>query len=103
MVAPDARKSRSKETQIRVPRTHGLPKQIWGSTAILLGISLITRWPLAPQDISVKGHRPAYISRRPSMAFDMVTSSANSRSLPTGTPMAMRITFTPSGLSRRAR
>ena len=42
----------------------------------------------------------SYISRRPSMAFDMVTSSANSRSLPTGIPMAMRVTFTPSGLSR---
>ena len=32
------------------------------------------------------------ISRRPSMAFHIVTSSANSRSLPTGTPMAMRVT-----------
>src|SRR5215475_6329760 len=39
-----------------------------------------------------------YISRRPSMALEMVTSSANSRSLPTGMPMAMRVTFTPRGL-----
>jgi hypothetical protein len=44
-----------------------------------------------------------YISRRPSMAFEMVTSSANSRSLPTGTPMAMRVTLTPRGFNRRAR
>jgi len=41
----------------------------------------------------------AYISRRPSMAFHMVTSSANSMSLPTGIPMAIRVTFTPSGFS----
>ena len=40
-----------------------------------------------------------YISRRPSIAFHMVTSSANSMSLPTGMPMAMRVTFTPNGLS----
>src|SRR4029077_14622914 len=37
-------------------------------------------------------------SRRPSMAFIMVTSSAYSRSEPTGIPMAMRVTWTPSGL-----
>src|SRR6185295_6069919 len=42
-------------------------------------------------------------SRRPSSAFAIVTSSAHSRSDPTGTPMAMRVTFTPSGLRRRAR
>jgi len=41
----------------------------------------------------------AYISRRPSMAFQMVTSSANSRSLPTGIPIAMRETLTPRGFS----
>jgi hypothetical protein len=41
----------------------------------------------------------SYISRRFSSDFDMVTSSANSRSLPTGMPMAMRVTFTPSGFS----
>ena len=34
------------------------------------------------------------------MAFDMVTSSAYSRSEPTGMPMAMRVTRTPSGLSK---
>lgn len=43
-----------------------------------------------------------YISRRFSMLFDIVTSSANSISLPTGIPMAMRDTFIPSGLSNRA-
>ena len=42
-------------------------------------------------------------SRRPSIALCIVTSSAYSRSLPTGTPMAMRVTRTPSGLSSRAR
>ena len=36
MVIPEARKSNSKETQIRVPRTHGLPKQTLGSTEIRL-------------------------------------------------------------------
>jgi hypothetical protein len=40
----------------------------------------------------------SYISRRPSMAFSMVTSSANSSSDPTGIPMAMRLTVTPRGL-----
>jgi hypothetical protein len=43
--------------------------------------------------------RRDYISRRPSIAFHIVTSSANSMSLPTGMPMAMRVTFTPSGFS----
>ena len=36
-----------------------------------------------------------YISRRPSMAFSMVTSSVYSMSLPTGIPMAMRVTRSP--------
>ncbi len=40
-----------------------------------------------------------HISRRPSIAFHIVTSSANSMSLPTGMPIAMRETFTPSGFS----
>lgn len=44
-----------------------------------------------------------YISRRFSKLFPMVTSSANSRSLPTGMPIAMRVTFTPSGFIRRER
>jgi|SRR6516225_4097656 hypothetical protein len=35
-----------------------------------------------------------YNSRRPSIAFCIVTSSAYSMSLPTGTPVAMRVTFT---------
>ena len=45
----------------------------------------------------------AQYSRRPSSALDMVTSSAHSRSEPTGTPMAMRVTRTPRGLRSRAR
>ena len=40
----------------------------------------------------VTGGMRFYISRRFSSDFDMVTSSANSRSLPTGIPMAMRVT-----------
>ena len=40
-----------------------------------------------------------YMSRRPSMAFSMVISSVYSMSLPTGMPMAMRVTFTPTRLS----
>jgi hypothetical protein len=45
----------------------------------------------------------ASTSRRPSRARPSVSSSAYSRSPPTGRPDAMRVTFTPSGLSRRAR
>jgi hypothetical protein len=41
----------------------------------------------------------AYISRRPSSDLSMVTSSAYSSSEPTGTPIAMRVTFRPRGLS----
>ena len=42
-------------------------------------------------------------SARTRSARPSVSSSAYSRSLPTGTPMAMRVTRTPSGLSSRAR
>ena len=38
------------------------------------------------------------MSRRPSMAFSMVISSVYSMSLPTGMPIAMRVTFTPAAL-----
>lgn len=44
-----------------------------------------------------------YSSRRPSRAFDIVTSSANSRSLPTGTPRAIRLTLTPKGFNNLER
>lgn len=43
IVVPEARKSRSSDTQILVPRMHGLPKQTRGSTAILLRISFIAQ------------------------------------------------------------
>lgn len=46
---------------------------------------------------------PNYSSRRPSMAFNIVISSAYSRSLPTGTPMAIRVQRTPSGFRSFAR
>jgi hypothetical protein len=47
--------------------------------------------------------RPFYSSLRPSIAFCMVTSSAYSISLPTGTPVAMRVTFTDADLNNRER
>src|SRR5207253_5821385 len=45
------------------------------------------------------GRLDAYKSRRPSRAFSMVTSSAYSRSAPTGIPTPIRVTRTPSGFS----
>ena len=53
--------------------------------------------------VSSLAAQPIYISRRFSSDFIIVTSSANSRSLPTGMPIAMRVTFTPSGFTRRER
>ncbi len=44
-----------------------------------------------------------YISRRPSMALSMVTSSVYSMSLPTGMPMAMRVMRSPGRFSCWAR
>ena len=55
------------------------------------------------QGVGVRQHHSGQTSRRPSSALVIVTSSAYSRSLPTGTPIAMRVTLTPSGLSSRAR
>src|SRR5439155_6930127 len=43
-----------------------------------------------------------YISRRPSSAWPSVTSSAYSRSPPTGRPLASRVTRTPEGRSSAA-
>lgn len=59
--------------------------------------------PPAPQDRKAAtrdsgGRATCYISRRPSIAFSMVTSSANSSSEPTGMPVAMRVTLMPRGL-----
>src|ERR1044072_245314 len=49
------------------------------------------------------GNRPpAQISWRLERALSIVTSSTNSRSDPTGIPMAMRVTFTPKGFNSRA-
>src|ERR1039458_1851121 len=45
----------------------------------------------------------AYNSLLPSIAFCIVTSSAYSISLPTGTPVAMRVTFTDADLNNRER
>ena len=56
---------------------------------------------------SDRSQRTAAITRSqiasPSIARVIVTSSAYSRSEPTGMPIAMRVTRTPSGLSSRAR
>ena len=46
--------------------------------------------------------RQASTSRRPSSARPSVSSSAYSRSPPTGRPLAMRVVFSPSGLSEPA-
>ena len=46
----------------------------------------------------LRSSRKLYSSRRPSIAFSIVISSVYSMSLPTGMPMAMRVTFTPARL-----
>src|SRR5262249_18588283 len=68
---------------------------VWGSTGDCLSVG-------APK---VNDHTRLYAStsRRPSSARPSVTSSAYSRSPPTGSPLAMRVTRRPSGLSSRAR
>ena len=50
-------------------------------------------WGAKPNGYHGPEHR--YISRRPSMALSMVTSSVYSMSLPTGMPMAMRVMRSP--------
>ena len=57
----------------------------------------------AQSHVSPIRSRTVYNSLRPSIARCIVTSSAYSRSLPTGTPIAMRVTRTPSGFSSFAR
>ena len=47
------------------------------------------------QSFEAAGGSWRYMSRRPSMAFSIVISSVYSISLPTGIPMAMRVTLTP--------
>lgn len=49
MVLPVARKSSSNDTQIRVPRTHGLPKQTCGSIEILVSNWFIGEWRPSPK------------------------------------------------------
>ena len=58
--------------------------------------------PLLAKALRAKGQEPKaqrYNSRLPSMALSMVISSVYSMSLPTGMPIAMRVTFTPTRLS----
>jgi hypothetical protein len=59
-----------------------------------------TGWLLLLENLVRRGrgrphHIGIYKSRRPSMAFSIVISSAYSMSLPTGIPMAMRVTRRP--------
>jgi hypothetical protein len=59
--------------------------------------TLLNLRPSAALSSDLVGYR--YRSRRPSIAFNIVTSSAYSRSAPTGIPTPMRVTRTPKGLS----
>ena len=52
------------------------------------------------RDCVLKQRLSYQISRRPSSAFHIVTSSAYSISLPTGMPIPMRVTFTPAGFKQ---
>ena len=79
-----------------------------GSRARLAGGPSRSR---APYACAMRVPRPSrescptagYISRRASSARPSVTSSAYSRSPPTGSPLAIRVTLMPSGLMSRAR
>ena len=57
------------------------------------------RWPVSFCRTADFYHR----ARRASMARPRVTSSANSKSPPTGRPLARRVTEMPSGLIKRAK
>ena len=57
MAVPKARKSSNNATQIRVPRTHGLPKQTLGSTEILLKSGFTAPDPFELQDTSLSDLR----------------------------------------------
>ena len=52
---------------------------------------------------NARTERVRYSTRLASSALPSVTSSANSRSPPTGRPLARRVTLMPKGLIRRAR
>ncbi len=58
---------------------------------------------LRPSAEERRANSVPYNSLRPSIAFCIVTSSAYSISLPTGTPVAMRVTFTAADLNNRER
>jgi len=78
---------------------------VWGTIGACEHFASAAVWKVkggAPLDESVETIRH-YTSRRPSMALSMVTSSVYSMSLPTGIPMAMRVTRSPWRLSCWAR
>lgn len=77
--------------------TGGLPE-----AAELRGVMVVLlRRPRGRMRNGRRGGR--YRGRRASRARPRVTSSANSKSPPTGRPLASRVTVMPSGLMRRAR
>ena len=59
----------------------------------LVNLADVAKRPLG----GYSGWKTLYRSRRPSIAFNIVTSSAYSRSAPTGMPTPMRVTRTPRG------
>ncbi len=64
----------------------------------------VARPTMPPPTTRYRRHRIAYsTARRPEKARPRVTSSAYSRSPPTGSPLASLLTVTPIGLISRAR
>jgi hypothetical protein len=74
-----------------------------GASAIPVGTRLAASRQTGQLPSLLSRKRRSYTSRRPSMALSMVTSSVYSMSLPTGMPMAMRVTRSPCRLSCWAR
>src|SRR5437867_441374 len=65
IVDPEARKSNRSDTQIRVPRTHGLPKQILGLIEMRCnrGFILNAARPLVPRALD-PGQHPEHLLQR---------------------------------------
>ena len=86
---------------------HGRQENSLGQSKLLHSMhnKLFTKCerPSHEMNVSSRGEkergRAAYSSRRPSIAFSMVISSVYSMSLPTGMPIAMRVTLTPARFS----
>ncbi len=72
---------------------------LYGTTSVGGVFNNGTVFELTPAEGVSPNPQGIYSSRRPSIAFSIVISSVYSMSLPTGMPMAMRVTFTPTRLS----